>query len=129
MQLKIALRAGCVALLLALVAIATMPARAQEATEQTALISMSGTGTVTAPPDMAIVTTGTVSQAETAQDALAANNAAMGRIIATLKSAGIAPRDIATSGFNVSPVYSQYRPKPGEEARRRGSSATASPTR
>jgi uncharacterized protein YggE len=32
-----------------------------------------------------------------------------------MKKAGIAPRDLQTSGFNVSPKYSQIRPRPGGE--------------
>ena len=74
-------------------------------------ISISGTGEVAAPPDMAFVNSGVTSQGATAAEALAANTAAMNELIATLKAAGIEARDIQTSGFSVSPnyVYSDAR--------------------
>ncbi|WP_196257851.1 SIMPL domain-containing protein [Pelagibacterium limicola] len=68
-------------------------------------ISLSGTGVVRAAPDMATISTGVVSQAETAREALDANNAAMERLIAVLREAGLENRDIQTSDFNVSPQY------------------------
>lgn len=116
MHLTLMLRAGFLALLVSLIAMLALPARAQTPGEP-ALISISGTGSVNAVPDIAHVTSGVVSEAKTARDALGANNADMARVIETLKAAGIEARDIATAGFNISPVYSSYRPKPGEEAR------------
>lgn len=117
MHFNIMLRAGALALLVALTAILSLPARADDEKGEEALISMTGTGTVSAVPDMAIVTGGTVTEGKTAREALSANNEAMTKIIATLKGTGIEARDIMTTGFNVSPVYSHYRPKEGEEAR------------
>ncbi len=74
-------------------------------------IAISGTGEVTAAPDMAFVNSGVTSQGATAAEAMAANTAAMNELIATLKAAGIEARDIQTSGFSVSPnyVYSDAR--------------------
>lgn len=68
-------------------------------------ISVSGTGTVSAAPDMATITTGVVSQGGTARAALDQNNAAMSNLIETLKTAGIENRDIQTSNFSVQPNY------------------------
>lgn len=70
---------------------------------------LSGEGTASAAPDMAVVTSGVVSQGDTARAALDANTAAMQKLIDSLKAAGIEAKDIQTSGFSVQPryVYSQ----------------------
>jgi uncharacterized protein len=84
-------------------------ALAQDVTAQPdqRLLTVSGEGVVRARPDMAVITLGMVSQAESAQAALAANTAAMSEIIDALRSRGIESRDLQTSNFSVSPVYSQ----------------------
>lgn len=68
-------------------------------------VTVSATGTVTATPDEASISTGVTSEAKTAREAMSANNDAMGRVITELKSAGIDPKDIQTTQFNVQPVY------------------------
>ncbi|MGU3494140.1 SIMPL domain-containing protein [Xanthobacteraceae bacterium A53D] len=72
-----------------------------------ATISVVGQGRAVARPDVATLTTGVVSAAKTAEEALAANSKAMEQVIAAIKEAGIEPKDIATSGFGVQPQYSQ----------------------
>lgn len=84
--------------------VATIPGLTDEKTAP-ALISLTGVGQIRATPDIAKVTSGVVSQAKTAAKALAVNSAAMGRIITGLKSAGIASKDIQTSGFSVNPTF------------------------
>lgn len=76
-----------------------------------AIISLTGIGEVTAKPDMALVTSGVVTQAATARDALTDNTKAMAELLAVLKEAGVEERDVQTSGFSVSPnyVYSDQR--------------------
>ena len=78
-------------------------------------ISITGTGEVTAAPDTAFVSSGVTTQATTAREALDANSAAMTELLATLEAAGIAARDVQTSGFSVSPnyVYSDARDDSG----------------
>jgi uncharacterized protein YggE len=68
-------------------------------------ISVSGQGEVSAAPDMATVNTGVTTQAETAREALDANNTAMEKIVGVLKEHHVAEKDIQTSNFSVSPVY------------------------
>ncbi len=80
-------------------------------------LSLSGIGNVTASPDIARITSGVVSQGDTAASALAANSSSMTKIIAGIKSAGIKTADIQTTGFSVNPryVYDQRnRQKPPE---------------
>lgn len=78
-------------------------------------MTLSGTGTVRAAPDMATVTTGVTTQGETAREALDANSTAMADLVAALRDAGLENRDIQTSNFTVSPqyVYSDQRDESG----------------
>lgn len=62
-------------------------------------------GMATRVPDIATIRAGVVTQAPTAAAALADNAARMGRIVAALKSAGIALRDIETTAVTLSPQY------------------------
>ncbi len=68
-------------------------------------ITLTGHGEVRIAPDMAMIAIGTVDQAATAAEALAANTAAMAAILAALKDAGIAEKDMQTSNFLVQPRY------------------------
>jgi uncharacterized protein len=69
------------------------------------VMTLSGHGEARMAPDMASVSAGVTSQAATAAEALAANTAAMTKVIDTLKSGGIAEKDIQTSNFSVQPRY------------------------
>jgi uncharacterized protein len=75
------------------------------------LMTITGTGTTTAAPDMAVITSGVVTNETTARAALSANTEAMAQIIEILKAMGIKDRDIQTSGFSVQPnfVFSDRR--------------------
>ncbi len=77
------------------------------------LMTLTGTGEVSAEPDTAIVTIGVVEEAKTARDALSANTEAMTGVMETLKGQKIADKDIQTSGFSISPRY--VYPKNGED--------------
>lgn len=102
------------ALALALSAMLAVPAaRAEE--PRIATIDMTGRGTVTAAPDLAWVSSGVVSDAKTAAEALTANNAAMTAVIERIKSAGIEGRDIQTNGFSVMPRYKRVDPKSNQQ--------------
>jgi uncharacterized protein YggE len=94
-----------------LVAAPAVPAAAQDM-RPGATLSISGDGSVGVVPDIAIINVGVVVEAKTATEALTANTAAMEKVIAALKGAGIAERDLGTSGFTVNPVYSTPQPKP-----------------
>ena len=56
-------------------------------------------------PDLAVFSAGVTSQGKTAAAALTANSADMNRVIAALKAAGIADRDIHTSNLSLNPLY------------------------
>lgn len=78
---------------------AEMPAAA-------ASLTVIGEARLSAPPDMAVLTTGTVSSAKAAGDALADNSRKVAEVIEVLKAAGIAAADIATANFSIQPQYS-----------------------
>ena len=76
------------------------------------LLTVSADGRSTRTPDLAMFTAGVTSQGSTAGEALTANSADMNRVIAALKKAGIADRDIQTSNLNLNPVYAPQRQLP-----------------
>lgn len=97
----------------ALAATVAMPALADDiARQDTPAITVSGEGSVSAPPDLAQIDAGVASDAKTAREAAEANNAAMAKVLQALKTAGIADKDVQTSRLSLQP---QYQPnKPGQ---------------
>lgn len=69
-----------------------------------ARLTVSGQGQSSAQPDMAAITLGVSSRADTAAEAMRQNAETQNAIIDTLKGAGIEPRDIQTTGLNLSPT-------------------------
>ncbi|MBV1686490.1 SIMPL domain-containing protein [Novosphingobium sp. G106] len=76
------------------------------------LLTVSADGKSERAPDLAVFNAGVTTQGKTAGEALGANSAAMNRVIASLKRAGIADRDIQTSNLSINPVYSEPRRLP-----------------
>jgi len=92
--------------------IAATPVQAQTATAVEPMVPAAGTvldvnaeGRTTRVPDVATIRAGVVSQATTAAAALSDNAQRMARVLAALKKAGVAPRDIATASVGLSPQY------------------------
>lgn len=82
-------------------------------------IAVSGTGKVSAPPNVAEVSVGVMTQAATASEGLAANNERMAALHAILKNRGVAAKDIQTSQLSVQPQYTQPPPfQPGQPPQR-----------
>lgn len=73
-------------------------------------ISVTGSGSVQAAPDMANITIGVSTVAPTARAALDANNAQTTKMFAFLKSAGVADKDMQSTNLSFSPQYRNYRP-------------------
>ncbi|OYX14117.1 MAG: hypothetical protein B7Z15_05040 [Rhizobiales bacterium 32-66-8] len=103
------LRAPAQVWMLALLAVTLgawgVPARAEDAPRAT--LTVVGQGEASATPDQAVFSTGVVSTAKTADEALAANSKAVAGVIEAIKASGIEARDIATSGFSIQPQYAQ----------------------
>lgn len=86
--------------LAAAMAVQAAPAMAETAKPR---ITVTGEGRVDARPDMAVITLGVATQDETAAAALAANSARLAAVLAQLKAAGVAERDLQTSGLTLGP--------------------------
>lgn len=71
-------------------------------------ISVTGTGTVEAAPDMATLMIGVTTQAASAAEALAANTTATDAVIARLTASGIEARDMQTSNLSINPNWTGY---------------------
>lgn len=76
------------------------------------LLTVSAEGRSTRTPNLATFSAGVTTQAKTASEALTANSADMNRVMAALKRAGIADRDIQTSNLSLNPIYQPQRPMP-----------------
>lgn len=79
------------------------------------LLTLSAEGRTTHTPDLATFSAGVTSQGKTAGEALAANSAEMNKVVAALKKAGIADRDIQTSNLSLNPIYAPQRTLPNGE--------------
>ena len=99
-----------IAALLIGAALPAVPAAAQSTGQVTQAITgtrldINVTGEVTRVPDLAIISAGVVSRSATATGALQDNANRMDRVIAAIKAAGIADRDIQTSSISLNPEY------------------------
>jgi uncharacterized protein YggE len=75
-------------------------------------LNLSATGEVKVAPDMATISFGVVTEAATAQEAMAQNATRMTQVAAALRRAGIAERDIQTSGLNLQAQYDYVQNEP-----------------
>lgn len=69
------------------------------------ILDVSATGKTVRVPDLATIRAGVVTQAPTAAAALAANASRVARMLAALKGAGVADRDIQTATIALQPQY------------------------
>ena len=69
------------------------------------LLSVSASADVKRAPDVASIGAGVVTQAADANAAMRANAEQMQKVMAAIRAAGIADKDIRTSGINLSPQY------------------------
>ena len=76
------------------------------------VLTLSAEGRSSRRPDLATFSAGVNSSGKTAAEALAKNAADMNRVIAALKRAGIAERDIQTSNLSLNPVYADMSRQP-----------------
>lgn len=110
-----------VALLMTLAAMVktTLAQEAQPSMEplSEATISITGTGTITAEPDIAVVRAGAVSEAPTARAAMEANTKIMADTFAALRAMGVEDRDMQTSRLTVEPRYTYFNSSSSEERR------------
>jgi uncharacterized protein YggE len=94
---------------------AAAPALAQtgaDAAFKATTFSLSAYGETRVAPDMASISLGVQTDAPTAAAALSANGARMNQVMAALKKAGVAERDIQTSNLNINAQYVYEQNKP-----------------
>lgn len=108
---RLALRPLALAAFLSLGACSPMSSNAQTtpfvATDGT-LLNVSAQGEAKRVPDIATVSTGVVTRAADSNAAMRANAEQMAKVVAAIKAAGIADKDVQTSGISLNPSY-QYR--------------------
>jgi uncharacterized protein YggE len=104
------------ALMLASAAAMPAPAAAQQASITQTIagtrLDINATGEVSRVPDVAIISAGVISRSATASGAMQDAAVRMERVIAALKRAGIADRDIQTSSVNLNPEYKYVENQP-----------------
>jgi len=88
------------------------PAMAQAQAGFPPAISVTGEASISVPPDLASVDAGVATDAKSAREASEANNAAMAKVLAALKAAGIDARDVQTSRLSLQPQYAPNRSGP-----------------
>ncbi|RKE53857.1 MULTISPECIES: SIMPL domain-containing protein [unclassified Sphingomonas] len=69
------------------------------------VLDVTAEGRTTRVPDLATIRAGVVSQSTTAAAALTDNAQRMAKVLASLRRAGVVPRDIATSNVQLAPQY------------------------
>jgi uncharacterized protein len=97
--------------------LATVSASAQETRPMMmpidgTVLEISADGTSTRVPDLAVIQAGVVTQAANAGDAMRQNSTRMATVLAALRRAGIAERDIQTSSVSLSPQYRYAQNEP-----------------
>jgi uncharacterized protein YggE len=73
------------------------------------IIEVQASGKTAIAPDMAIISLGVEREAKTAREALDKNTTAMQSVLNSLKTEGIADKDLQTSRFNISPRYARNK--------------------
>ena len=86
---------------------AQTPVTSAASASQGTLLSVSAQAEASRVPDVASLSAGVVTRAEDANAALRANADQMARVMDAIREAGIAGKDIQTTGINVNPDY-QY---------------------
>ena len=73
-------------------------------------VSVTGTGSVSLPPDIVVVNIGVQTQGDNVAQAVAENNRLAQQVTDEILAAGLAPEDVRTTYFSVSPQQ-QYDPQ------------------
>lgn len=113
---RLPLQSSVLALVVAAAPWQGAPALAQTAAccaqpQQPSTMTLSAFGEVKRAPDMATLSAGVQSEGKTAAMASGDNRVRMARVFAALKAAGIADKDIQTSGLSLNPQWSYEQGK------------------
>lgn len=111
-MIRLALYATAAGLTLATVSASAQETRPMMVPIDGTVLEISADGTSTRVPDLAVIQAGVVTQAATAGDAMRQNSTRMATVLAALRRAGIAERDIQTSSISLSPQYRYAQNEP-----------------
>ena len=78
----------------------------------TTLVSVSASAEVKRAPDVAILSTGVVTQASDASTAISLNSKKMVSVVGAMTAAGIKAKDVQTSGVSLNPDYAYVTNRP-----------------
>ncbi|MDT8759161.1 SIMPL domain-containing protein [Sphingomonas psychrotolerans] len=104
-MIRFALFATAAGLTLASLSASAQEARPMALPADGTLLEVSAEGTSTRTPDLAIIQAGVVTQNATAGEAMRQNSARMATVLAALRRAGVAERDVQTSNIALNPQY------------------------
>ena len=87
-----------------------VPSTAQQTNDGTTerTITVTGSATISAKPDEAVVSLGVQTQATKAQDAMDQNAARMTQVFEALKAMGIGDADLATASISLDPMWDDH---------------------
>ena len=91
---------------------ACQPAAAPAGASNATLVSVSAHAEVRKAPDVAVVSTGITSLAADANAAIRRNSEQMQQLMAALEAAGVAGKDVQTSGVSLNPDYQYVAGRP-----------------
>ena len=94
--------------ILALTTALTVPFAWPALAEGPATISVTGEGTVSSAPDLATISLGVTTTADTAAGAMSANSKSLTAVLDRLRAAGIEARDMQTSNLTLNPNWVSY---------------------
>lgn len=90
--------------------LATLLALSAPMAQADPVITVTAEGRVAFAPDIATISLGVTTQGDSAADAMAANSASMAVVLANLRAAGVADRDLQTTGLSLNPNYNYNSP-------------------
>ena len=102
--MKLSVAAACAAYILTFPVVADAQTAVQPALNGTRL-EISVRGEVKRVPNVAVISTGVITQSADAATVMRDNAARMARVLAALKRAGVADKDVTTSAVNLAPQY------------------------
>lgn len=79
---------------------------------ESTLVAVAATGEARRAPDIATLSTGVSTLAKDANSAIRQNSAQMAKVVTAIKAAGIAQKDIQTSGVSLNPDYAYTANRP-----------------
>jgi uncharacterized protein len=94
--------------ILALTTALSLPYAVPALADGSATISVTGEGTVSSVPDLATISLGVTTTADTAAAAMDANSASLTAVLDRLTAAGVEPRDMQTSNLTLNPNWVSY---------------------